>query len=79
MGEKKIFTPQGLYHCCQVLKITIVMNNSPKYLIPFITHFCCLEEWSNNPKLLQEIRLSQKYKTTAQEEEPTSSTPVGNV
>jgi hypothetical protein len=33
---------------------------------------------SNNPKLLQEIRSSTKYKTSAQEERTTPSTLTGN-
>jgi hypothetical protein len=33
---------------------------------------------SNNPKLLQEIRSSSKYKTSAQEERTTPSTSAGN-
>jgi hypothetical protein len=33
---------------------------------------------SNNPKLLQEIRSSTKYKTSAQEERTTTSTLTGN-
>jgi hypothetical protein len=33
---------------------------------------------SNNPKLLQEIRSSMKYKTSAQEERKTPSTLTGN-
>jgi hypothetical protein len=33
---------------------------------------------SNNPKLLQEIRSSKKYKTSAQEERTTLSTLTGN-
>jgi hypothetical protein len=33
---------------------------------------------SNNPKLLQEIRSSKKYKTSAQEGRTTPSTSTGN-
>jgi hypothetical protein len=33
---------------------------------------------SNNPKLLQEIHSSMKYKTSAQEERTTPSTSTGN-
>jgi hypothetical protein len=33
---------------------------------------------SNNPKLLKEICSSMKYKTSAQEEKTTPSTPTGN-
>jgi hypothetical protein len=38
--------------------------------------FCTLI--SDNPKLLQEILLSMKYKTSAQEERTTTSTLTGN-
>jgi hypothetical protein len=55
-----------------------------KALIVTKTHFEELEcnnfytLMSNNPKLLQEIRSSTKYKTSAQEERTTPSTLTGN-
>jgi hypothetical protein len=38
-----------------------------------------LEKWTINPKLSQEIRSSEKYKTSAQDRKPTPSTLAGNV
>jgi hypothetical protein len=62
-------TPIDYYSNEQVTKVANSFYN---------TFLLCLEKGSNNLKLLQEIRLSQKYKASAQEEEPAPSTSVGN-
>jgi hypothetical protein len=62
-------TPKDYYSNKQVTKVANSFYN---------TFLLCLEKGSNNLKLLQEIRLSQKYKASAQEEEPAPSSSVGN-
>jgi hypothetical protein len=43
------------------------------------TFLLYLQKWNNNLKLLQEILLSQKYETSAQEEESTPSPSAEHV
>jgi hypothetical protein len=55
----------------EIIKTVIVTKNH-------IQGLSCNDFYNKTPKLLQQIRSSRKYETSAQKEEPTTSTSDGN-
>jgi hypothetical protein len=69
-----LWTDENSHSLVETIKATTVTKTHFEDL--WCNDFCTMI--SDNPKLLQEIRSSTKYKTSAQEERTTPSTFTGN-